>query len=107
MKIQEPFPDPPDHLSPRSKTLWNEIGPDSAQSVQRRVLFQTALECLDRADQARELVKMEGLTTTTKTTGALHINPLVKLEKEAIAQFVKIWGLLHLQWNSAIDGRVL
>ena len=99
-KQQATFPDPPAHLSPRSKELWRELGPAEAKTIQRRALFQSALEALDRADQARQLIEAEGMVSKTTTTGALHIHPATKLEREARAQFAKIWGMLRLTWNS-------
>jgi phage terminase small subunit len=100
------FPDPPpEHLSERSKALWQALAPDHARSLQRRTLFQVGLEALDRADEARVIIETEGLVSTTATTGVPHINPLVRIEREARAQFVKIWGLLHLEWDQQIDGR--
>jgi len=71
-----------------------------AKTVPRIALVQAALESLDRADQAREQIAREGLTFTTKTTGAVHVNPLTKLEKESRAAFVATWaGVLNLSWN--------
>jgi phage terminase small subunit len=58
---------------------------------------------LDRADQAREAVADEGLTTKTKTTGAVHVHPLVKVEREARQQFAKCWNDLDLSWSYDLD----
>lgn len=107
MTTQQPktlFPEPPEHLSPRSKTLWQEIAPHRARSIERRTLFQAALEALDRADEARQVIQAEGMISKTITTGAVHIHPAVKLEREARGQFAKIWDLLNLRWNQEIDG---
>jgi len=102
---QVTIPEPPEHLSERSKHLWREIAPNEARTIERQTLFQAALECLDRADEARRIVQEEGLTTKTATTGAVHIHPAVRVEREARAQFVKIWsGVLNLQWNGEIKG---
>lgn len=94
---KQPFPDPPEHLSERTRALWAEIGPKEARSVGRRTLFQAALEALDSADSARQLVQAEGLISRTAKTGALHVHPASKIEREARQQFMKIWDLLSLQ----------
>jgi phage terminase small subunit len=91
-----PYPEPPPHLSERAAALWREIGPSKADTTGRRVLLQAALECLDRGDRARELIASEGLTSTTKSTGAVHIHPLAKIERDARAQFASIWASLGL-----------
>ena len=98
------IPDPPEHLSERSKDLWRRLAPTEARSLERRTIFQVALEALDRADEARRVIAAEGMLHTTAATGACHVHPAVKIERETRAQFVRIWHTaLHLQWNSDID----
>jgi phage terminase small subunit len=91
-----PFPEPPPHLSARAAGIWAILGPSHAPSLGRRILFQMALECLDRSDQARELIASQGLTSKTDSTGALHIHPAAKVEREARAQFAALWASLGL-----------
>src|SRR5437870_2810460 len=93
------FPPAPDHLSERSKNLWAELGAREAKSLERQTLFQAALESLDRADMARRLILSEGLVSKTPATGVFHVNPLLKVERDARAQFVKIWDLLGFRFN--------
>jgi P27 family predicted phage terminase small subunit len=95
---------PPSHLSNRAKKLWSEIVPRRAESPERLTLFQTALEALDRADEAASIIKKEGMTITTVTTGTVHSHPAVKIEREARQVFIKCWRHLDLQWNEATDG---
>jgi hypothetical protein len=61
---------------------------------------------LDRADSARRIVEREGLTTTTKATGAVHVHPLVRVEREARQQFLAAWQALSLTWSAELDGRL-
>lgn len=103
--MSDEFP-APSHLSERSRTLWAELVPSRARSAGRQALLQSALEALDRADEARAAITGTGLTTTTKTTGAVHIHPLLKVERESRQQFAKIWGELHFGWDQRIDGRL-
>ncbi len=93
---------PPEYLSKGSKQLWRKLVPRRARSPERLELLRLALERRDRALQAREILAREGLTSKTKTTGALHVHPLVKVEREAWQQFVKIWVALHL--NTDVNG---
>ena len=65
-----------------------------------------ALRALDRADQAAAILEAEGLTFTTATTGAVHVHPLLKVERESRAMFAKLWADLHLDWSPEQDGRV-
>ena len=96
--------DAPPHLSERSKALWRAVVPSRAKSAERQALVIVALDALDLADECRARVRAEGLTSTTKTTGAVHVYPLMKVEKEQRGLFSKIWGQLNFQWNRAIDG---
>jgi len=96
------LPEAPEHLSERGKALWGQIVTQPT-SAGRLALLQTGLEALDRADQAKRQVDAEGLTTTTKTTGAVHVHPLVKVERENRQLFVRIWDQLALQFCHATD----
>lgn len=97
----DPNHDPPPHLSDRAAALWRDLVPRRAKTPGRVAMVQTALEALDRADAAREAVEVAGMTTTTKTTGAVHVHPLVKVERESRAQFTKVWGTLNLAFEFA------
>jgi P27 family predicted phage terminase small subunit len=95
---EKPYLRAPRHLSKRSRQLWRELGPKHVKTTGKRTLFQAALEALDRADEAAALVRTEGLTQTTKSTGAVHVHPAAKVEREARQQFARIWCDLHLQF---------
>jgi len=96
----EAFPEAPNHLSERSKALWISLGPTRCTSVGRRNLLQVALEALDRAEEARQAIVAQGLTKTTQGTGAIHVNPLLKVERDCRNQFAGIWRQLRLDQSS-------
>lgn len=96
--------EPPSHLSEESAALWRELVPQRARSSGRLVLIRAALEARDRAEQARVAIAESSMATTTKTTGAVHVHPLVKVEREARQQFSRIWSDLHLGYDQAEDG---
>ncbi len=97
--------EPPAHLSDRSKALWHEVVPRTAASPERLAVIQVALETLDRADQAREQLDREGLTFATETTGAVHVHPLVKVERDARSSFVRVWTSIGLDYRIGMDLR--
>ncbi len=97
--------DPPDHLSDRAAALWSDVVPRRAKTPRRVAMVQTALEALDRADASRRAVEVAGMTTTTKTTGAVHVHPLLKVERESRAQFTKLWSGLNLHHEYAAGDR--
>lgn len=96
---------PPGHLSENAQAIWRAVI-DQAESPGRRVFLLQALEAWDRADQARRQIGSEGLTTTTKSTGVVHVHPLVKVERDNRTLFARLWGKLAFHFNPAIDGRV-
>ena len=98
---------PPPHLSKKSKSLWSKLVPRRARSPERLVHLTVALEALDRADGAREISDREGITIKTKTTGAVHIHPAVKVERENRQLFARIWNDLDLTWWDDLDGQTL
>jgi phage terminase small subunit len=96
---------PPAHLSERAKTLWLDLVPSKCRSRGRLTLLCEALSALDRATQAREELAGSKLTTVTESTKAVHLNPLLKAEREARAQFARMWSDLGLgsDWVDRID----
>jgi len=89
----------PSHLSEKSRKIWSEIVPLRASGAGRLALLTIALESLDRADEARKLISEQGLTSETKRTGAIHVNPLLKIERESKNLFVKIFNDLGLRFD--------
>ena len=99
MVEQKNIHEAPSHLSEKSKGIWNGIVPKRASGAGRLSLLTIALESLDRADEARKLISKHGLTTITKRTGAIHVNPLLKIERESKNLFVKIFNDLGLKFD--------
>lgn len=97
-------PAPPEHLSAESQELWRNIVPATV-SAGRLALLTVALEARDRATAARRAVESEGMTVVNKATGAVHVHPLLKVEKDAQSLFVRAWGELRLDWQMGVDGR--
>jgi len=89
---------PPKHLSDRVKELWGQVVPRRCKHPEELALLQSALESLDRADQAAAILAKDGLVTVTAGSGTKHRHPMIDVEKEARAAFVKAWQMLNLQW---------
>jgi P27 family predicted phage terminase small subunit len=100
----EKYP-PPDHLSDAAKALWREIVPKRGKSPGRLALLAVALEAKDRADEARELVKTEGMISQKEGSKMAHVHPALRIEKDARAQFLSAWNQLSLSWDTQVDGR--
>ena len=101
---------PPAYLSDKSQQLWRDIVVIKRKnmiSLGRVVLLEQALTALDRADEAAEIVRKEGMTTKTTTTGAVHVHPLVKVERENRGLFARLWKQLGFGFDARIDGRTV
>jgi len=96
---------PPEHLSKRSQRLWRSLVPHRALSQGRLTLLRSALESLDRADEAREALDRDGLLlASTEKSKMSHLNPLVRVEKDSRAQFFAAWMRLGFQHEQRVDG---
>jgi hypothetical protein len=93
----------PEGLSERSARVWRaERG--RTKSVGRQELLLQCLRHLDKADALAAIVEAEGRTVTTKTTGAVHVHPLVAVEARHRDAFRKMAGMLDLAWRAGEDG---
>ncbi len=95
--------EPPDYLSHESKDLWREVVPRHDRGPGWLVILTQALITWDRCEEARKELEVQGLTTVTEATGAVHLNPLVKVERECRQQFIRLWSELGLSWDIEID----
>lgn len=99
------MPDPPAYLSERAREQWRAVVPRRALSPARLALVEAALQAFDPAQLAREVLVREGMVATAREGGMPHVHPLIRVERDALALFVRAWGDLGLRWDSSIDGR--
>lgn len=95
---QQRIPEPPYHLSERSKELWRQVVPGEPRTPVWLTLLTTGLEALDRADECRRAVNEQGLTSTSPRSGARHVHPLLKVELESRRQAIQILNALGLKF---------
>ena len=72
----------PDHLSARAQGLWRSIVAEFLLAPHQIELLRRACESSDRADQARELLLDEGLTTTDRY-GQIKPHPAANIERDS------------------------
>lgn len=100
-KPPAPLPEPPANLSEASKDLWRAVVTEPL-SAGRAALITTALEAHDRAEEASAILRSEGLTTTTAVTGAVHVHPAVKIERDNRALFARLWLALGMERDDVV-----
>ena len=84
-------PRAPQGLSRRARGFWRQvITPDS--TGQSLVQAEVALRAFDRAEACATVIARDGLTTTTRRSGALHRHPLLDVERDARRDFRAAWG---------------
>ena len=86
----------PRHLTPQTRAWWCGICREYELQSHHIKLLTLGAECLDRLGQVREILAREGLTSVTKSTGALHVHPLLKTEIELKTAFCRIMRELNL-----------
>lgn len=91
------FPPPPPDLAGKYARMWRSaVRNERNWPATRLEMLHQAILALVRADQAKAVVDAEGLTSTTAATGAIHIHPAVKTEREMRAQAMRGLELLGL-----------
>lgn len=84
----------PPGLSKDSRAIWRTICEGWAVDEQSAVVLGVALRAYDRAEQARIMLKKEGLTITSERSGVRHVHPAVGVEATARGQFLAAWKQL-------------
>ena len=85
----------PDHLSAESTALWRELHEALDFGPAEVKVLRLALEALDRASQARRLLKREGMTYLDRF-GAPHAHPAVKIERDSSNAAARLFAHLAL-----------
>ena len=98
-KEQVVFPDPPDYLSEKTKDLYRFYVGLTVRAPGQIAMFVKGLEAMDTADLAAELIREEGLTTTSKRSGMSRQHPAFAIKKESLAVAIKVWKTLRLDVN--------
>src|SRR5262249_10117746 len=79
------LPPPPEHLSPAMQAWWRKVMQDYALDEHHLRLLEAACDAWDRMVQARETLREEGLTVTTKHGSKKH--PAADIERDSRLAF--------------------
>lgn len=71
----------PAHLSEKMRKFYKNVCKDYEFELHHLELLQRACECFDRADQARDEIQKDGLTTVDRY-GSIKPHPCVKIETD-------------------------
>ena len=90
-------PAPPKYLSKRSRALWRDLVATFSFDVHHYELLRLALEALDRAEQARELLAADGPVVYPKNGGAPRKHPAISIEESARIAAARLFRELNLE----------
>lgn len=90
------LPEPPDHLTAESARLWRQTVRKYVFGLEGLPLLENALTALDRAREARHDIAANGIRWTNPDSGAVHVNPSVRVERDAMKEFRLTWKNLDL-----------
>ena len=88
------LPPPPGHLSAAMQTWWNAVVRDYDLDPHHLHLLEAACDAWDRMVQAREVLRTEGLTVTTKSGKKRH--PAADIERDSRLAFARLLRELDL-----------
>lgn len=80
---------PPRHLSDESRAWFAIVTKDFELESHHLKILQAAAECWDRSQQARELLKRDGLTFVDRH-GHIRPNPAATIERDQKALFARL-----------------
>ena len=87
-------PPAPKHLSPESRALWRKVVEDYQLEEHALRLLRLACESLDEAEDARLVLKKEGLTVETEHGVKTHPAVAVRRHaKQAYIQHLRALGI--------------
>lgn len=81
------LPRPPVHLSAEARKIWGAIVKQWVIGDEALPTLRCGLEAFDLAQRCRLAVMGADLTTKTEGTGMIRINPLAKLQLDAMAEY--------------------
>lgn len=90
------IPSPPAHLSRRSRALWRSIVSEYALEAQHLAVLRLFAEALDRAEAAREILAVEGLTIAGARGGS-RVHPLASVRRDAEVSAARLLRELSLE----------
>lgn len=88
--------EPPAHLSDKAKEWWRKLSAEyPLQDSHAQLLLTAALTAFDRANEARAILKRQGLTTEDDK-GKTRAHPMCAVERDAVKTMLAALHALNL-----------
>lgn len=88
-------PAPPKHLSPRCRAIWRQLLGEWSFEPHELIVLRLLLESVDRAEQARQGLKKDGLLIDGRY--GKKLNPLAAVERDATLRAVRLLRALKFE----------
>ena len=98
-------PPPPAHLSPSAQDWWRSCVDRYVLEEHHLRLLRLCCEAWDRAQEAREQLRREGLTVPTRD-GGLRSHPCVAIERDARLAVARLVRELDLDVEMPMSERI-
>lgn len=89
-------PKAPQGLTARSRSLWRNVIEDFELNDAEQELLRAACQMLDRADEAADIVRRDGITTVDRF-GAARTHPAVDVERASRVLFARLVAQLNIK----------
>jgi P27 family predicted phage terminase small subunit len=83
----------PEHLTERSKALWEQIVEENEIDAVAAKILLTLCDAMERRDEARKVIAERGLTTQDRF-GVLKVNPALAIERDSTLIMHRAFRLL-------------
>lgn len=95
---------PPKHLTPEGRKLWKTISDDVELDQPALLLLTTLCEAFDRMNQAREVLKRDGILVKDRF-GQEKAHPACGIERDSSASLMRAWRLLGFDQAPPVGGQ--
>jgi P27 family predicted phage terminase small subunit len=91
-------------LRPKTRRWWEDVVSTWTLEAHHERLLTAAAEAWDRYQQARELIRKDGLTVATKAGGP-RLHPAVRVEQDSRLAFARMLRELDLDLEPPADAK--
>ncbi|HWE52463.1 MAG TPA: phage terminase small subunit P27 family [Bryobacteraceae bacterium] len=95
---------PPSHLTAAGRKLWKNIAAEIDLDAAAVLLLTTMCESLDRMNQAKRILKREGVVFRDRF-GQRKAHPACGIERDSAATMTRCWRLLGFDQVPPVEGQ--
>jgi len=86
-----------ERLSKQAQHMFEFYSNTSVKTPGQRALLLQGLRAFDQAEEAAAIIQREGLAVTSEQSGLTRAHTLLRVQREAAAEMLKVFKLLELE----------